>query len=204
MLPKKVFFLLPLGLIAISLSSILIKLCHAPVFTIAAYRLTIASLFFVGIHKLKRRSILSPFSRRQLLLAVISGLFLTLHFATWIASLQYTSVASSVVLVQTSPIFVAVGSFLFLKEKISRLLLTGIVIAILGSSMVSMLDLSINEMSLRGDLLAVVGAVGAAGYLLLGRMLRSSIDTFTYAVVVYSVAAICLLALAVFTGSNFF
>lgn len=194
--PQKAYFLLPLGLIAISFSSILIKLCDAPVFTIAVYRLSIASLFFIGINKIKHRLILEPFSRTQLRLAILSGMFLTIHFATWIASLRYTSVASSVVLVQTAPIFVAFGAFFFLKERLSWQLIIGILITVGGGSIIGLLDVSANSDSLRGDLLAVAGAIGASGYLLIGRLLRANIDIFRYVTVVYSATSLFLIVLA--------
>jgi len=201
-IPKTTFFLIPLGLVAISFASILIKLCDAPVLTIAVYRLTLASLFFVGVCKLKHRAILAPFSRKQLWLAIVSGAFLTLHFVTWIASLRLTSVASSVVLVQTAPIFVAFGAFLFLKERISPLLVLGIIIAVGGSSFIGLLDIRANQTSLRGDFLAIGGAIGGAGYLLIGRLLRSGIDTFRYATVVYSVSAFFLICFALVFGNH--
>jgi len=193
---------LGIGLIAISFASIFIKICAAPSLVIAAYRLTFASLFYVGFTRIRSGPILSPFSGSQLKIALLSGAFLALHFGTWITSLNYTSVASSVVLVQTSPIFVAIGSYLFLGEKPARLTIPGITIAFLGSVIISTHDFSLDSRSLIGNLLALAGAVGAAGYLISGRKLRATIDTFRYVTVVYSITAVFLIFAAVISGSS--
>jgi len=193
---------LGIGLIAISFASIFIKLCSAPSLVIAAYRLSIASVFYIGFTRIRVGPILSAFSKSQLKIVALSGIFLTIHFATWITSLKFTSVASSVVLVQSAPIFVALGSFLFLKERPSRLMIPGIVIALMGSLIISAHDFSLDRNSLLGDLLAVGGAIGAAGYLLAGRKLRASIDLFRYVTAVYSVTAVLLLIFAIGNGES--
>jgi len=196
-------FVLGIGLIAISFASIFIKLCDAPSLVIAAYRLTIASAFYIGFTRIRYGQILSVYSKPQLKIVLLSGIFLTIHFATWITSLKLTSVASSVVLVQSAPIFVAIGSFIFLREKPSKLTLLGILIALIGSIIISAIDFSLDKNSFIGNMLAVAGAIGAAGYLLAGRKLRSSIDTFRYVTVVYSVTAIWLLLIVLVSGNSF-
>jgi drug/metabolite transporter (DMT)-like permease len=194
---------LGIGLIAISFASIFIKLCDAPSLVIAAYRLTIASIFYIGFTRIRSGPILAVYSKSQLKLVLLSGIFLTIHFATWITSLKFTSVASSVVLVQSAPIFVAIGSFIFLRERPSKLTMLGILIALLGSVIISAHDFSLDKNSLVGNLLAVAGAIGAAGYLLAGRKLRAEIDTFRYVTAVYSVAAILLLLIAFLSKVSF-
>lgn len=196
-------FVLGIGLIAISFASIFIKLCDAPSLVIAAYRLTIASIFYIGFTRIRYGHILSVYSKSQLKIVIVSGIFLTIHFATWITSLKFTSVASSVVLVQSAPIFVAVGSFIFLREKPTKLMLLGILIALFGSIIISTHDFSLDKNSLIGNLLAIGGAIGAAGYLLAGRKLRAEIDIFRYVTVVYSVAAILLMIIAFLSKASF-
>lgn len=200
---NQAFFVLGIGLIAISFASIFIKLCDAPSLVIAGYRLTIASVFYIGFTRIRSGPILAVYSRSQLKIVLFSGVFLTIHFATWITSLKFTSVASSVVLVQSAPIFVAMGSFIFLRERPSKLMIVGISIALLGSVIISAHDFSLDKNSLVGNLLAVAGAIGAAGYLLAGRKLRAEIDTFRYVTVVYSVAAILLLIIAILSQASF-
>ncbi|MBC7187025.1 MAG: DMT family transporter [Calditrichaeota bacterium] len=199
---RLIWALVIVGLLAVSSASILIKLCAAPPLTIAAYRLTIAASVFVAATLVKGGSPLRPFSPPQLRIAVCSGAFLCLHFATWITSLRYTSVASSVVLVQTAPIFVALGSRFILRESVQPLLWLGIGLAMAGGVVIASQDWGSGVDTLQGDLLALAGAVGAAGYWVAGRRLRATIGILHYAAVVYSTAAILLTALALFSGAR--
>lgn len=201
---SRAILILGIGLISVSFASIFIKLCEAPALVIAAYRLTISSLFYLSFTRVKQGKIWSAFSKSQLKVIFISATFLTIHFATWITSLKFTSVASSVVLVQSSPIFVAFGSIIFLKERPSALMITGALIALFGTVVISVHDFSQDSSSLTGNLLAISGAVGAAGYLLAGRKLRAEIDTFRYVTAVYSITAILLLIITLMSGAPLF
>ena len=194
---------LTIGIVAISFASILIKLCQAPSLVIAAYRLFIASLFYWAIVFLKKNSIRASLAPGQLKIAVVSGLFLAVHFASWITSLQYTSVASSVVLVQSAPIFVAIGGALFLGERPSLLMTAGILVSFVGAVTIGMHDFAFDPTSLPGNLLALVGAIGASGYYLAGRKLRATLSTLHYVTIVYSVAALILVAGALVRGLSF-
>lgn len=198
----RIVIVLGMGLIAISFASIFIKLCDAPSLVIAAYRLTIASAFYLIITRIKIGPIWLQFSWSQRKVAFISGIFLTIHFTTWITSLQFTSVASSVVLVQSAPIFVALGSFLLLRERPSLTMIIGILITLVGSVIIGAFDFSLDKNSIIGNLLAICGAIGAAGYMIAGRKLRANIDTLRYVTSVYSVAAVLLLVLAISSGAS--
>lgn len=199
-----VWLLVAIGILASSSASIFIKLCDAPPLVIAAYRLTIASIIFIFVTLIKEGTILKSFSAKDVKIAFLSGTFLCIHFATWIASLSYTSVASSVVFLGTSPIFVALGSYFILKEKLRLLLLAGIVITIGGGILMGSADAGAGENKLLGDILAIIGAVGLAGYWLAGRHLRSKIGILPYASVVYSAAAVLLILFAVVSGGSFY
>ena len=120
------------------------------------------------------------------------GLFLALHFATWISSLALTSVASSVVIVATQPIFAALFGFLFLKERMPWLAVLGLVLAIAGSAIIGARDFSGGSKPLLGVLLSLSGAVFVAGYLLIGRSLRQSLPILAYIFPVYLFAALFL------------
>ncbi|HPI72178.1 MAG TPA: DMT family transporter [bacterium] len=181
--------MLAVGLCSISVSSVLIKLCDAPALVIASYRLTLAALFYGFLAFSRTRRPYRGISDAQARWAVFSGLFLSLHFIAWISSLEFTSVASSVVLVQTAPVLVAIGSFLFFQEKGAPLLFAGIVLCLAGSLFISHHDYQAAQSSLLGNALAVLGAFGAAGYLLIGRKLRPVMSTILYVSLVYSAAA---------------
>jgi drug/metabolite transporter (DMT)-like permease len=171
------------------MASVLIKLCSAPPLVISTYRLVIAALFYLGICLVRRQPIWAAFTSAQRRVAFISGVFLCIHFVSWITSLSYTSVANSVVLVQTFPVFVAMGGWLILGEKPSRMSMAGIILALIGSVIISAFDENTGDSRAIGNLLAVIGAVGAAGYFLAGRKLRAEIDTLRYVSFVYTIAA---------------
>jgi len=198
----RLYIFLPIGIIAISTASIFIKLCDAPALIIATYRLMLASLIlspFAGYKKPWRR-----WERKELGWFSLSGLLLSLHFTLWIASLKYTSVASSVVLVTTHPIFVGVGGLLFLKERVGLNLILGIGLSVLGSGLISYGDMGLSKEALMGDGLALLGAMAASGYLLIGRKMRKERDLFSYIFPVYSAAGLILILFSLISQKPFF
>lgn len=190
----RLYIFLPIGIVAISTASIFIKLCEAPVLIIATYRMMLASLMLMPFACYKKTW--RGWKRSEMGWVFLSGLFLSLHFAFWIASLKYTSVASSVVLVTTHPIFVGIGSWLFLKERIGMNLVLGIALSVLGSGLISYGDMSLSKEALMGDGFALLGAIAASGYLLVGRKMRKEQDLFSYIFPVYSTAGLILILLS--------
>lgn len=207
------------GILAVSTGSILVRNAqeYAPSIVIAAYRLVLATLFLAPLALLRSREELGALRRPDLLLAALSGFFLSLHFATWISSLEFTTVASSVVLVSTSPLWVALLSPLVLKEPLTRPILLGMGLALVGTLIVGLSDTcawtgsglacpSIHEIvrgeAFLGDLLALIGAWMAAGYLLIGRRLRVGMSLGTYVFIVYGVAALFLVAFVLAAGQS--
>lgn len=170
---------------------------------IAAIRLGIAGAILIPTAVALRKNQLRSLSKRDFGLALASGAFLSLHFLTWISSLQLTSVASSVVLVATNPIFVGLGMVLIFKERLHPLLLGGIVISIVGILIIGADDLNIGPAVIIGDLLAIAGAITHSGYLLIGQKLRQKTDLLTYITIVYGMAAVILLTMAVLSGLPF-
>jgi len=167
---------------------------------IALYRMLFASLFFGIVAARQNWLQLAPLSGASWGLGMLSGVALAGHFATWITSLSYTSVASSVVLVNTSPIFVAIGSILFLGERPRPVLYLGLVLAIAGTTIITLSDTTAGKDSLLGDMLALAGAVCGSVYLLLGRRLRRTLATGPYVTLSYSTAAVTLWLGAVALG----
>jgi drug/metabolite transporter (DMT)-like permease len=189
----KVYLVLFAAVGVISSASILIKLADAPALIIAAYRLGIAGLLLTPFALSRKRGQLRALSGSDRLLSLLSGAFLSLHFLAWISSLQYTSVASSVVLVATNPIFVGLGSVWILKERLHPLLVGGILFSVAGGALIGSEDLRLGGMALYGDLLALLGAITHSGYLLVGQRVRRKTDTLTYIWLVYGMAALILL-----------
>jgi drug/metabolite transporter (DMT)-like permease len=190
----RLYLFLPIGIIAISTASIFTKLCDAPVLVIATYRMILASLMLMPLAYYKKTW--RGWERNEMGWFLLSGLFLSLHFAFWIASLKYTSVASSVVLVTTHPIFVGIGSWLFLKERIGMNLVLGIALSVLGSGLISYGDMGLSKEALMGDGFALLGAIAASGYLLVGRKMRKEQDLLSYIFPVYSTAGLILILLS--------
>ncbi len=198
----RLYLFLPIGILAISTASIFIKLCNAPVLIIATYRMILASLMLMPCAYYKKTW--RGWERNEMGWFLLSGLFLSLHFAFWIASLKYTSVASSVVLVTTHPIFVGIGSWLFLKERIGMNLVLGIALSVLGSGSISYGDMSLSKEALMGDGFALLGAIAVSGYLLVGRKMRKDRDLFSYIFPVYSTAGLILILLSLIFQKTFF
>src|SRR5688500_12600149 len=142
--PSRPVLLLALigAILATSASSIFIRYAQvdAPSLAIAALRLTFATLVLAPLALTRHRDELRALTRPDLWLGLLSGLFLAAHFATWISSLEYTSVASSVVFVSTGPLWVALASPLFLKEHLSRAAVVGLALALLGGTVIGVSD----------------------------------------------------------------
>jgi drug/metabolite transporter (DMT)-like permease len=169
---------------------------------IAAYRMALASLILIPFASYRR--IWSGWRMSDIGWLVLSGLFLSLHFAFWITSLKYTSVASSVVLVTTHPVFVGMGAWIFLKERPGLNLMLGILLSVLGSGLIGYGDMALSKDALIGDGLAVLGAITASGYFLVGRKMRRNQDLLSYIFPVYSTAGLTLIILSLISQKPFF
>ena len=131
---------------------------------------------------------------------IAAGALLAVHFGLWITSLSYTSVATSVVLVTASPIFLAIVSRFLFGQRLSRLAIAGIAVSLGGGVLISYGNWQLGPRPLQGALLAVGGALAVSGYLLIGQRLRQGTGLLSYTLVVYSSAAVLLLASALFLG----
>lgn len=185
--------LLVLGVVAVSFSAPLIRLADAPPSAVAFYRNGLAAAILLSFawsrHRTELRSLTGP-DWAWLLLA---GVFLALHFITWIPSVTLTTVTASTVLVSTQAVFAAAGGKVLFGDSVRGSTIAGIVIALAGAVLISGGDFRGSTRAFSGDLLALSGAVFAAGYLLTGRSLRRRLSLLTYAGVVYSVCAVSLI-----------
>lgn len=139
---------------------------------------------------------------RDLAWCLVSGLFLALHFATWVTSLFYTTVASSTVLVSMQPLFVMAGSHFLYRERVPPLGLAAAGLAIIGSGLIGGGDIRAGREFLLGDVLAFTGAAMAAGYVLIGRRLRQRLSLLAYTVPVYGFCSLLLFAMALGAGQT--
>ena len=195
-----IYLLIAFGVLAASSAAVLIRLCEAPPLVIAAYRLGIAACVVLPLALVKSRSEMRVALKRSGPALAASGIFLALHFALWITSLYRTSVASSVLLVTTSPIFVAVGGRFFLREPIFRRTIAGIAISLAGTVIVTINDWGIGRHAFSGDLLALGGALAITGHLLIGRSQRQRMGVLTYVAAINTTAALVLVGMAVAAG----
>ncbi len=207
-IPLQAYIVITIGVIAVSLASILIKLAQAeaiPSTLIAASRMTIAALVLTPISLSRYRAEIQGLQRNQLTLAAVSGLFLAIHFATWVKSFEYTSVLVGVVLVNTNPLWAAILEFIFLRTKLGRWVLTGLAVGIIGSIIVALPSSgSLQFEANTGSLLALIGAVAVAVYFVIGRNLRATLSLIPYIWLVYGCSALFLLILVAVTGIPLF
>jgi drug/metabolite transporter (DMT)-like permease len=188
------------GVLAVSTGAIFAKLAEAPALVIAAYRVGLASLILAPIAWWQARDELLGLERKDYMLALLSGFFLALHFSTWISSLSYTSVANSVVLVNTNPLWVGILTPLISKDRLTLMTKIGIVISVIGGAIIGAGDFATGGQALWGDFLALLGSICAAVYLLLGRNLRRKLSLLAYVIICYGSAAIILWVLVIALG----
>lgn len=215
----RAYLVIVIGIAAISMGSIFIRLAQQegmPSLMIAAGRLGIASLILTPLALRRHADEIRRLQRSDLVFAAIAGLFLAAHFATWVLSLEYTSVLISVVLVNTHPLWVALLEVFFLKARLARPVIIGLVIGITGSAVVAGLInnllaglgvvipaegiVTVGESPLLGSLLALAGAMTVAVYFTIGRKLRGGLSLLVYIWLVYSCAAITLLLAVLLMG----
>ena len=198
--PFNPFLALISGVLAVSTGAVFAKLAEAPALVIAAYRVGLASVILAPIAWWKARDEIVSLGMREYGLALLSGLFLALHFSTWISSLNYTSVANSVVLVNTNPLWVGVLTPVISKDRLTLTTKISIVISVIGGAIIGAGDFATGGQALWGDFLALLGSICAAMYLLLGRNLRRRLSLLAYVIICYGSAAIMLWGLVIALG----
>ncbi|MEG0472330.1 MAG: DMT family transporter, partial [Solibacillus sp.] len=192
-----------IGVISVALSAIFVKLTNAESGVIAFYRMLFSILIMLPLFLMKYRHELKHLSKRDWIFSSIAGVFLAFHFILWFESLNYTSVASSTVLVTMQPLFAFVGTYLFFKEKITFKTIAAGAIAIAGSVLIGWGDFQISGNALYGDILAIIACALVTGYLLFGQDVRQRLSLITYTMVVYSISTITLFFYVLIKGESF-
>src|SRR2546423_2411244 len=202
-----VFAAMFFAVFALASSSIFIaKLAQVPALVIAFYRMAIATaLLMPAAIALKRRELMA-FTRRDLALLMLGGACLAIHFGAWITSLKYIPIATSVVLVNSHPLFVVIASAIFLGERPGARSLAGTLLGLAGMLVISRDALAVTRpndasQALMGDALAVIGALAVVGYFIVGRKARAHMSLLGYATPLYGVCSIFLLLMVFVTRS---
>jgi drug/metabolite transporter (DMT)-like permease len=193
--------LLAVALVAVSTSGPLIAATAVPALAIAFWRNAMASGVLLPIALLRCRQELRSLDRREWRLAALAGLLLALHFATWIPSLSYTSVASATALVATQPVWAALLSGLR-GVPVGRAVWVGIAVSMSGALLLTAADLQVSGRALFGDALALAGGAFAAMYMTAGSEVRRSVSTTTYTTLCYSTTAALLLVVCLVGGQS--
>ena len=203
----KPYVTLFIGVLSVSFAAIFIRLAEAPPLMIAAYRLTIASVILIPIASIRARpglKSLTKLSRHDTLLILLSSVFIALHFGLWITSLSYTSIASSVILVTSHPAFVAVISYFLWGERLNKLTISGIVVALTGVIFINYGGFTFGSRAILGDLLALTAGFAMGAYLVIGGQLRARIGILSYLTIIYTCSALMLLAATIIFGHSLF
>jgi drug/metabolite transporter (DMT)-like permease len=207
---------LGVAVLAVSTSAILVRYSQAPSLVKAFYRVLFTVGLLAPVVLTRSRADFAAIRGRDAVWATVAGVALAFHFAAWFESLNLTSVAASTTLVQAQPVFVALGAWAFLDERITPGVVAGIAVALVGMATMTLGDVFLpaplgsgvhsltGSAPFLGDLLALFGAVTAAGYVLAGRSLRQRISLLPYVTVVYGVCALVLLGLTLAQGHPLF
>ncbi len=194
------------GVFALSTSAIFVKLANAPSAITAFYRLLFTLLLLLPVVLLNRdrRNEFRALHKKQWLLSIASGVLLAIHYILWFESLNYTSVASSTVIVTLQPLFAILLGFCFLKERQNKVALVGCFVAILGSCIIGYGDFQSGAQALLGDLLALLAAAFISIYFFIGQLMRKTTSASVYSVLGYSGSVIFLAIYALLKQDSFF
>lgn len=181
-----------IGVMALSASAIFVKLANAPSSIMAFYRIFFSFCVIFTISKKDTRKELLSLSKKEIILGIISGISLALHYFLWFQSLNLTSVASSTVIVTLQPLFAFVAGYLFFKERYTKLAVLGFIIAVIGSVIIGWGDFQLSSRALIGDLLAFISAGFISTYFIIGQYTRARLSTFSWITLTYFFAFIFL------------
>ncbi|BBH20700.1 multidrug transporter [Paenibacillus baekrokdamisoli] len=186
--------ILPLlvGMIAISFAPILVRYSDAPVSVQGMYRMLFTVIIMLPFGTKQFKSI-GAISRKDWLLLGAAGFFLAVHFLLWMASLNYTSIASSTIILSLEPVFVMVGAYFIFKDKPNKLMLIGMVVALIGAFFVGSGDIGITRSAFNGDVLSFLGALAVAVNMLIAKRIITRVPSYLYSIIVFAITFLCFL-----------
>ncbi|WP_085521889.1 DMT family transporter [Tuberibacillus sp. Marseille-P3662] len=180
-----------IAVLSISTSAILVRVATAPPGIIAFYRLLLTIIIMLP-YVLKYRQRFKELHMKTAVLCIIAGIFLGFHFILWFQSLSYTSVASSVVLVTLQPLFAFAGAIMIFKENVRAAGVTGALLAVAGSVIITWGDFTVSGQAFYGDILALTACLLITVYLLIGQAVRTTLSLMTYTFMVYTSSTVTL------------
>ncbi|WP_258171293.1 DMT family transporter [Paenibacillus sp. R14(2021)] len=184
------FIPLLIGMLAISFAPILVRSSHAPVSVQGMYRMLFTFLLMLPFGTKQLRT-LHTISRRDWLLLLAAGFFLAVHFLLWMASLTYTSIASSTILLALEPVFVMVGAFFLFKDRPNKFAVIGLCVALAGAISIGSGDISLSHRAFFGDMLSFLGALAVAVNMLIAKQIMQRVSSYLYSFIVFGITAIC-------------
>lgn len=193
------YFLIFLGIVSVSFAAIFIRMSNSEPIVIATFRMGISSIILLPFYLSKKKNIIL---KEDLKFLIFSGIFLALHFYTWITSLRFTTILSSTVLVTTNPIFVSIFSFFIFKKRIKNRTIFAIILSIIGIILLSK-GFSISS-NLKGNIFALIGALFASLYIISNYYLRKKYDLIDIIYPVYSVSFVVLFFLSLILKTKFY
>ena len=208
---SRAIVILFVGLVAAATAGTLVRLAleeGMPPIAIAAGRLLVATAVLAPVALTRHRDEFRKLNALDWQLLLLCGVILGVHFVTWISSLEYTSVLASVTLVSTAPLFILIFGLVFLRERVSGVVVTGIAVTLVGSLIVGLGadagHATVRAAPLLGNSLSILGAVAFALCFVIGRRLRGKLHVVPYVTVVYGTGALFLTVLTVARGGSLF
>jgi drug/metabolite transporter (DMT)-like permease len=193
-----VVLLMVVGVVAVSMSAPIAAGMTVPALAVAFWRNALGTVA-LSPAAVRRRTEARALARREVWLTVAAGAALAVHFGTWIPSLRLTSVASATSLVSLQVAWVVVWE-LRNGRRYPRAAVVGLAVALAGTVVVSGVDLTVSWRAVVGDVLALVGGMGTAAYMVVGARVRQSVTTTTYTFVCYGACSLLLLLVCLVGG----
>ncbi|WP_404467224.1 DMT family transporter [Planococcus rifietoensis] len=191
------------GVISVAMSAIFVKMTTADAGVTAFYRMLFSILLMSPVFLYIYLPEIKKLNRRDWVFSAIAGIFLAFHFILWFESLNYTSVASSTVLVTLQPLFAFAGTYFFFKERLSAKNLISGAVAITGSIVIAYGDFQVSGSALFGDILALIACALITAYLLFGQDVRKRLSLVTYTFIVYGFSTVTLFFYIIAKGESF-
>ncbi|WP_328803914.1 DMT family transporter [Paenibacillus glycinis] len=188
-----------IGMLAISFAPILVRASDAPVSVQGMYRMLFTFLLMLPFGAKQLRTV-HTISRKDWLLLAAAGFFLALHFLLWMASLTYTSIASSTILLALEPVFVLIGAFFLFKDRPHRFAVIGMLVALVGAVSIGSGDIGLSQRAFFGDMLSFLGALAVAVNMLIAKQIMRRLSSYLYSLIVFGITAACFFVYNLITG----